>query len=194
MEITSCHYRGHSIKAGQLPGQSAFLARAFAKAGKPGAPILAEAQGPSAEAAIEAVKAKLDALDAARRTARRIHPATGLAVPSAEEYESALRQVALSEAQIAMLKAHAAAGEAGLTAGALARAAGYPNFETANSIYGKAGRAIGDHLNLPAPQSTTREGDVATMLLAYGGPAAPDTGHFVWVMYPELREAVAAAL
>ncbi|MEX5729294.1 hypothetical protein Ga0609869_002647 [Rhodovulum iodosum] len=193
-EIVETAHLGHPIKAGKLPGRQDYLARAFTKGGETGGGIVAQTEGATAQAAIRALKAKLDALETARHADRRIHPDTGLAVPSTQEYETALHRAALSKAQIAMLQAHAAAGEDGLTAGALAAAAGYRGHETANALYGRAGRAIGDILALPAPQSATREGDIATMLLAFGGPADPETGHFVWVMYPELRQAVNAAL
>lgn len=190
MQVTETLHGRYLIKSGYLRGQ--WTVRAFlAKVRQPGG-IVAEKRDVSETAAIAALVAHLDDKDHERRLAGRVVEG-GLRLPGEAEFAEALRSVALSDAQIRMLKAHARAGDRGLTAGELAHAGGYADYSTANMIYGRAGRVVGDALGIAAPPAETREGDVPTALLASAGPRRAN-GYFVWVMHVELRRAVERVL
>lgn len=176
------------IKSGKIGEE--WVARAFHKPPSRTKGLVAEAKGNSLGTAVDAVKTKLEDERTDRERCRRWDEQAQFAVPLRSEYITAIQQTKLSTSQIAMLKAHAASGDLGLTAGELARAGGYANYETANSLYGKCGRAVAEYLGIEAPLAIKRAGDVATGVLAWSGAPRHDTDHFVWVMYPELREAV----
>lgn len=173
-------------------GQGA-LARAFLSGAAQGSGIVDEASGPTPEAALDALRAQLSERDRGRLATRG--PFTGrpdLRVPHPDEYQDALRIVRPNEAQWAMLRAHAAAGSDGLTAGELARAAGWKDFESANLHYGLLGQAVAEAVGLRTPAEADSPRSVPTLALAYEGPRRPGTDHFVWVMHPELIEALAS--
>ena len=190
-KISNIEKPRYVVKVGEMSGR--WIARAFSKGRGEG--MIGEAFGASADEAVAALERRMGEEEAARAAARRFDERLGFAVPSREEYGAALGVARLSAKQLEMLRAHARAGEAGLTAEEIARAGGYASFETANALYGKAGRVIGETIGVTAPASTAREGhDVQTGILASPGPRRPASDQFVWVMHPELREAVEASL
>ena len=179
------------IRAALLGGRP--TARAFLAEAKQGSGIVAERTGDTLDAAIDALVADLDARSRERRQGRRRIAEPDMSVPTREEYAEALSAVRLTDGQWAMLRAHAMAGECGMTAGELARAAGWRNLGSANMQYGLAGRAIADYLGIDLPPRRTAPAEeVATRALAGAGVARPD-GSFVWVMHPELAAAVREA-
>ncbi len=177
----------YTIKAGVLHGTA--TARAFVTGGKAG--LVAQADADSIEDAIATLKRDLDGRAATERSHRRHDPASGFDVPTAKEYLQALQVVKPHDAHLVMLRAHALAGDAGLTAGQLATDAGYQSLSAANLQYGVLGRQIAESIGCDLPASSLRkDADVATGVLARAGTPR-ESGSFVWVMHPELREAVA---
>lgn len=191
MTPTQISYGKYIIKVGKLSNR--WTARAFHHPPTSSRGIAAEAVGESSDQAVIAVKERLDAIAGAHRAARRYDERSGFDVPSAEEYAAALAHASLAAAQIAMLKAHAAAGEIGLAAGELAHAAGYTDYSSANVHYGKCGRLLAEVMNVRVPDSELHDNGVPTGVLAWEGATRPN-GEFVWVMYPELRQAVEEVL
>jgi hypothetical protein len=191
-KIQQLEHGKYLIKCGKLG--EVWTARAFPKPPSKTKGMVAEATGTSFDTAVDALQEKLKREHSERESRRRWDEEANFSVPLPEEYTAAIRQTKLSDAQIAMLKAHALAGDEGLTSGELARAGGYPNYETANSIYGKCGRAIAEYMGIEPPLASKRAGDVATGALAWEGKPRTDTDHFVWIMYPELREALSKTL
>ena len=189
-KIVEDEHGNYQIKAGKLGG--VFVARAFPKPPAKTKGMIAEAAADSADAAIAALKTELDTRETVRRADRRFDEQANLSVPNEHEYLEALQQASLSNAQIAMLRAHAIAGEDGLTTGALARAADYKSLDTARTTYGKAGRALGEYLDIEVPKPSKVDGEGPIRVLAFG--VAIDDGKVVWIMHPELRRAVQAAL
>lgn len=188
---TVIEYDKYTLRAGMMSG--VWTARAFYKSPSRTKGIVMEVTGESEEAVLIDLKNKLDELRARLLAARRRDEAMKFDVPSCEEYAMALQLTQFSDAQLAMLKAHAAAGDSGMTAGELASAGGYADFSSANLHYGKCGRAIAETLSIVPPESNLRDSDVPTVVLAAAGEARPK-GEFVWVMYPELRRAIEAIL
>lgn len=182
-EETHGRYR---IVAGLLGGKP--TARAFLDGAPQGTGIMAEATGPDLDAAIEAVRVDLDAREAEAHAARRM-TAHGFSVPTTQEYADALAAIGPSDGQRAMLAAHAEAGDTGLTATQLAKAAGYKNFNAANLQYGLLGQKVVDHLHLTLPDSEVREGESA-MTVALADWVDTPGEEFVWIMHPELRAAL----
>lgn len=190
MQVTTTTHGRYLIKSGYL--RDRWTARAFlAKVAKPGG-IVAEKHDTSEAAAVAALTTHLDEMERERRLAGRM-TTDGFRLPDEEAFVEALQSVTLADAQLRMLKAHAQAGDRGLTAEELAYAGGYADYSTANMIYGRAGRMVGNALGITAPPAETREGDVPTALLASEGPRRAN-GHFVWVMHVELRRAVERVL
>lgn len=188
MKVVEATHGPFLMKAAAMKGRARALAYRRPPTGFRGP--LAEAEGATPEAALEALRERLDRREADRRAARR-EDGRGWAVPTQEEYAEALAHASLSDTQLAMLAAHAEAGDDGMTATEIARAGGYRSYETANVQYGKAGREIGAAIGVNSPRSATREGEeVFTGVLAHGGAPRADSGRFVWIMQPELRAAV----
>ena len=177
----------YTIKAAILHGSA--TARAFVTGGKAG--TVAQADADSIEDAIAALKAELDGRAATERAHRRHDAALDFQVPTAKEYLQALQVVKPHDGHFKMLRAHAISGEKGLTPAELAFDAGYQTHSAANLQYGLLGGQIARALGLDLPKSALRtDDDVATGVLATAGRPRAD-GQFVWVMHPELREAVA---
>ncbi|MCE0506371.1 hypothetical protein LR948_13450 [Roseivivax sp. GX 12232] len=185
VEVTYGRYRLLSAKLGER-----FVARAFYARGGKRRGIVAEAEGDGAQGALDALRGKLDDLQRRQRSARRRDETLGFDVPSVSEFEEALGTASLSKIQWRMLEAHAKTGADGMTAGELASAGGYSDFEVANSIYGRAGRLVAEAIDVVPPMSTTRSEEMPTGVLAGVGKPRKDTGNFVWVMHAELREAL----
>lgn len=180
-------YGKYTIKAGLLSG--VWTARAFYKSSSAPKGIVRECSGNTEGEAIAALKAELDDDARTQRGNRRRDNSQNFDIPTVREYSEALRVSNLSPLHVEMLKAHASAGDDGLTTGELALAAGYSDYSAANLQYGICARLLGDVMDVSAPDSTIRDADVATGILAtIGNPRA--SGEFVWVMHRELREAV----
>lgn len=154
--------------------------------GKSGA--LVSAAGDQRQDAIDEVMRVLDAEDRRKREARRHDPSVDFDVPTAEEFETAIRLADLTKAEIGMLVAHAGAGEEGLTAGELASAAGYQSFSSANLHYGLCGGKLCDAIGVIAPRGSDRDRAPTAAMARPGETRADD--EFVWVMHEELRQAV----
>jgi len=187
--IVEAEHDKYRIKAGQLGG--VFVARAFPKPPTKAQGLIAEAEGETEEAAIAALKAKIEARDVRRKEVRRWDEHADVSVPNEEEFVEALRQTPLSRPQIAMLKAHVFARDKGLTMDQMARAAGYRSRDTAAKVFRKAGDLIADYLGIEVDGAANRDG--AALLLAFKYIQGEDVPT-VWVIHQELRDAVQRAL
>ncbi len=182
----------YQIKSGRLAGE--YVARAFPKPPTKARGLIAEATGATEEAAIAALHEIIDARETRRTDERRTDTHTGVAVPSAEEYDEAIRQVALSQPQRAMLTALSLAGEDGLTDARMAKMAGYKSQTSANRSFAGAGLLIADYLSLDASSMNTSGNPEGTSLLGYRGETSSDEGPGNWILHAELRDAVRASL
>lgn len=180
----------YQIKSGRLSGE--YVARAFPKPPTTARGMIAEATGATEEAAIAALHDLIDAREMRRTDDRRADPATGLAVPSTEEFAEAVAQVALSRPQRAMLTALSLADEEGLSDARLASAAGYKSSASANRALASAGLLIASYLSLVAPYETGTSEHDGTAFLGYRGPHKNDEDPGNWSLHAELREAVRA--
>ncbi|MAP15329.1 hypothetical protein [uncultured Sulfitobacter sp.] len=191
MKIEEALYGKYRLVAGKL-GEK-FVARAFHNRSSNGRGVIAEVEGASSLEAISALKDALKARDNSRAQARRYIERLDFHVPTTEEFVEALRAVGPKPAEWDMLGAHARAGESGLNPLQIAKAGGYNTVSNANALYGKLGRKLEDHLAVTAPNASTRDGDVPTGILAIYEADPRGSDVMVWIMHPELREAVAAA-
>jgi len=181
----------YQIKSGRLAGE--YVARAFPKPPTKARGLIAEATGATEEAAIAALHEAIDARENRRTHERRTDTHTGVAVPSTEEYGEAIRQIALSQPQRAMLTALSLAGEEGLDDARMARLAGYKSQTSANRSFAGAGLLIADYLSLDLTTGDGSHTPEGTSLLGFRGEAASDEAPGNWVLYAELREALRAA-
>jgi|GEM_PF-572728 hypothetical protein len=135
---------------------------------------------------IEGVSAEARAwIDGRLKADREAQRAANIATP--ERYAEFFRLEKLGEHERAMLLAHAK--DRVLTAGALARAAGWDSFSSANVHYGYLGRKAAAFLGLELPRR--RDGTpVYTMALAEdaGEGGDPDNSNFQWAVHPEVVE------
>ncbi len=182
-------FGNYLIRAGRLNGD--FIARAFPATGSRSQGLIAEASGTSEADAIEALKESLRARSATRTETRRWDDRSDSAVPSKEEFIEALRQMKLTDAQSAMLKAHAVAGDDGMTLAALTRASGYKSEDTAMKALKRAGSLVGDFLGVEIRSSAEKDPKDAREVLGYCIEAETAS---VWVMHDELRHAVRSAI
>jgi hypothetical protein len=146
----------------------------------------------SEPAAIAAVTAMLEAVEAADRDSREHN-----GFPGAAAVRQALQVIAATPQQRAMLQAHFKAPAHVMTAKGLAEAVGQTDFRYANSQYGKLGHILADELGWSPDKQ-----DDGTILwitsMATGVPSAdatapdrgPETGEFLW----QLRDQMVAAL
>lgn len=176
-------YGRYDLKAAVMGGT--WVARAFLRGARPGHGFDAEATGATGPEAMVALETLLRDRDRLARAARRV--TEDVAVPGTAEYRLALAALPITQAQWAMLRAHAAAGPAGLTAGQLAMAAGYADFSAANLHYGMLGRLVADNLAMDLPERPDAT-EVATRAL--GSYDAFADGVWRWVIYPELAAAL----
>jgi hypothetical protein len=166
---------------------AAYLTAAMTKGGS----WVAEEDGTSFDSVVQKIRVSLDARERSLHEART--PGPYFAVPNEQEYMEGLSYARFTPAQVEMLKAHAKAGDDGLTAGQIGRAGGYADFSSANLHYGKAGRLLSEVLHLTIPISPGREEPMPTGILAWWD--APEEGaNGRWIMYPQLRRAVLAML
>ncbi len=182
----------YQIKSGRLAGE--YVARAFPKPPTNARGLIAEARGATEEAAIAALRDVVDARENRRTGERRADPRTGTAVPSTEEYVEAIGQVALSGPQRAMLMALSLAGEDGLTEALIARAAGYKSLASANRSFASAGLLIANYLSAATVPSAPSGDPEGTSVLGFRGEPQGDEHPGSWILHPELRDAVRAAL
>jgi len=182
----------YQIKSGRLSGE--YVARAFPKPPTTARGMIAEAIGATEEAAIAALHKVTDAREVRRVGERRKDPLTGAEGPSVEEYLEAVRQVALSGPQHAMLTALSLAGDDGLTDAYMAYAAGYKSESSANRSFLAAGLLIAEYLSAGSQADDAPGAPDGTALLGFRGATATeeDTGN--WILHPELRQAVRLAM
>jgi len=182
----------YQIKSGWLAGT--FVARAFPKPPTKARGMIAEATGATEEAAIAALHEVIDAREDRRTGERRRDPQNGIDVPSVEEYVEAVRQVALSGPQCAMLSALSLAGEDGLTDARMASAAGYKSQSSANRSFVATGLLIAEYLSADSRAGDTPGASEGTALLGFRGATTDEEEAGHWILHPELREAVRLAL
>ena len=188
--ILEDEYGNYRIRAGRLSGN--FVARAFPKSINDNKGLMAEATGASEKEAIAALKILLDERGAERVAARRWDQRSEISVPSVEEFTEALRQAALSEPQMAMLKTQAFAGGEGLTMAKLMHAAGYRSEATASKVYARAGALIADYLGVDLTSVETEDKNDAARVFGYLEDGEAETPALM-VMHEEMRHAVIAA-
>ena len=90
-----------------------------------------------------------------------------------------------------MLRAQATAAEATITSSQLAEGADYENYNAANLQYGTLGFNLGGFLDYTPPKR--KDGTFMWWtVLSYSidGNSEPETGHFQFVMRPELLAAL----
>ena len=184
-------FGNYLIRAGRLNGD--FIARAFPGTGSKSQGLIAEASGTSEADAIEALKESLRARSANRTEARRWDDRSDSAIPAKEEFVEALRQMKLTDSQLAMLKALAIAGDDGMTLAASTRASGYKSEDTAMKALKRAGSLVGDFLGVESRSVAANESRDAREVLGYCIEGEAETAS-VWVMHDELRHAVRSAL
>ncbi|WP_299197917.1 hypothetical protein [uncultured Tateyamaria sp.] len=182
----------YQIKSGLLAGK--FVARAFAKPPTKARGMIAEASGATQEAAITALHDVIDARESKMTENRRTDPHTGASVPSIEEYTEALGQVALTRPQRALLAALSLADEDGLTEVRVANGAGYKSRASANRSLASAGRLIATFLSSETVSNGSSTNLDGTAVLGFRGEPEHDGDPGNWILYPELRDAIRAAL
>jgi hypothetical protein len=172
-------YRRFRVIASEIKGRPAAIAMQ-------GGTRLFEASATTIADAVAAIKAKIDnhfATQAKQR--RKPHIAT------TAEYIAALRALSIGKHEHAMLRAHALARNRTLTAGELAKAAGYESYASANSHYGKLGRRVAGFLDLDPPTGgRTYHKQIWTFALAEGDLKAAHQGLWRWKMHRELAAAL----
>jgi len=103
----------------------------------------------------------------------------------------ALRDKGLPETHLAMLKAQAKSDGGLITSTKLAETAGYENYNAANLQYGTLAFNLGAFIDYAPPRR--RDGtQMWWTVLSYSvdGEAEQETGHFQFVMRPELLSAL----
>jgi hypothetical protein len=180
------------IKVGQLGGR--YVARAFPRASARSKGTLFEAKGNSNDEALEALRRKIELSQADDIAGRREIATSGFLVPQTKEYASALQQVTLSKTQTEMLKAHAWSEGPGMTMRELAVAAGLRSVRSANTAYGKVGTAICENLGLGDVSSQSSVAGPGLGFLAVSEESAALDEERVWIMHPELKDAVRSEL
>ena len=192
-DITSIledEFGNYLIKAGRLSGN--FVARAFTSANGSSQGVIAEASGSSEADAIDTLKQILTARAVRRKEARRWELRSNISVPGKEEYFEAINQANLSDIQRSMLKAHALAGDTGLTVAELTKASGYKSSETARKAFARAGALIASYLDIKIVSEVDFAHNDPGFVLGFREKHLDDAPE-VWVMHKELREAVHAA-
>ena len=182
----------YQIKSGWLAGT--FVARAFPKPPTTARGMIAEATGATEEAAISALHEVIDARENRRTGERRKDPQHGVDVPSVEEYVEAVRQVALSGPQRAMLTALSLAGDDGLTDARMAYAVGYKSVASANKSFAATGLLIAEYLSSGSQDDDAPSASDGAALLGFRGEAATEQDAGNWILHPELRQAVRLAM
>lgn len=147
-----------------------------------------EVEGANLEDATAKMKTELDSMLRARLEKRR-EPHIG----TKDDYVEAFQTIRLNPQQKLMLKTHLNAAGHTLTATQLASAAGYPSYRSANSVYGRLAKKIGDATGLQPKKSRTRDELVYTYILAGGDTneeQAEDGAHWRWTLHSEVVAAL----
>jgi hypothetical protein len=116
-------------------------------------------------------------------------------IATTEDFKQALlavRDKSLPDSHLAMLRAQCRAKDCTITATKLAEAAGFDNYGLANLQYGTLAFNVAEHLGF-RPQLIRRDGTACwwtTLSYSIEGSPEPDTGHFQFVMRPELVAAL----
>jgi hypothetical protein len=144
------------------------------------------------QAAITAVKLKLDAIRSRRRGLRGSD-----GYPNSDEVREALEAMspAITKPQWDMLDAHLAAHDHILTATEIALAGGYANYGAANIQYGQLGRTLAEELEWEPPIVDGVRTWTSALATGTGqdGSAGPDPsakGHWRWKLRKEIVEAL----
>lgn len=182
----------YQVKSGLLAGK--FIARAFAKPPTKTRGLIAEASGPTEEAAISALHEVIDTRENQRIEGRRKDPDTGMAVPSVDEYAEALGQAAFSRTQGAILTALSVADADGLTEAQLANAAGYKSLASVNRSLASADRLISNYLSSDGNSKVQLAAEVGGSNHVIRREPHDVADPVFWMIYPELRDAVRAIL
>lgn len=172
IEVPHGTYRIRTMKIGTSWRASSFVADHL---------VFKDTSGPTSEAAIEAMKARLDERDQKQRQGW----VDG--VPSVDSFVEALQKMEIAEPLKAMLRAHANADDRRMTSIELAKAGGYKAYTVTATHYGKLGRQVGDYLGMPMPAEDEGTGHAA--VLAVAEPASKKAD-IVWQMHPTLAEAL----
>lgn len=100
-------------------------------------------EGSSIEESVENAKAYINS-KYSEREKQRVAPHIG----TVDDYAEALNALKLGSHELAMLSAHYSADERRLTAAELAKSAGWNDFSSANSHYGRLGKRIAEQVGL----------------------------------------------
>jgi hypothetical protein len=121
-------------------------------------------------------------------------PATIAPIATADQFKRALllaRDNKLPSTHLAMLRAQCRTPGSTITSTQLAEAAEYQNYNAANLQYGTLAFNIAGHLGFTPekrPDGTPRWW--TTLSYSIEGSAEPETGHFQFIMRPELVTAL----
>jgi len=112
---------------------------------------------------------------------------TEFAVPDSASFRRALERVAgnLPENYLKMLQSHYVAPQHTITATELARAVGYKNYSAANLHYGTLASLLRSEL-----EWSTGEFLGLKLLVEFVMPGERDNAEILWVMRPQLAEAL----
>jgi hypothetical protein len=112
-------------------------------------------------------------------------------VPTADEYADALNAIKISSTQKKMLGAHYMAHNRSITYTELAHAAGFDSYVTANSQYGKLGKALGEKLGFRFLMAKTRDAFFYSSAIGMDNPNIPDDDEeYQLIMHHELAKAL----
>jgi hypothetical protein len=128
------------------------------------------------------VQQRLIARDTERQAKRRN------GIPCADEYADAFAVLGIARQQREMLQAHLHAPDATMTAGEIAKVAGYTSYWTANSRYGDVGHKIGDLLNFKPPPLADDKTYWTSVLAEPGDNAGLPEESWTWKMRIEVME------
>lgn len=114
-------------------------------------------------------------------------------IATVEQYKQALlalRDKNLPDSHFRMLRAQGRAPGGAITATQLAEAAGFKNHNAANLQYGTLAANVGVRIGYH-PDKRHDGSDIAWPALSFtDGVGAPGTGHFLFIMRPELLQAL----
>ena len=115
-------------------------------------------------------------------------------IATVEQFKKALlsvRDSSLPQAHLSMLQAQCQTHDHSITATKLAEAAGYENFNAANLQYGTLASKVAKHIGFtPELRKDGSPHWWTTLSYANIGITDPDSGHFLFIMRPELVQAL----
>ena len=112
-----------------------------------------------------------------------------LEIPEAAQYANALQAISLSEKQKKMLEEHYRARNRTITFTELAESAGSSGHRTANMLYGKLGRKLGESIGFHFAQAESGEPFYSSSI-GLGSSGAIRGEEFRLVMHHELAKAI----